>query len=153
MAVSEPKKTARKWPFRDAQPKRRDESDAFVEMWKREWLAGADACWKTQSLANPHAEDPERAAWQAGSDWAKDHPDRRKTHHLRLAHPNRRSTDPGRRVPRAVKIGAVGIGLLAASRWVWRALRPHQGGAANADPVNPAAEHATTVVNHEASLK
>jgi hypothetical protein len=106
-------------------PKRTDESDAFVETWKSAWMSGADAYWATKSLVNPHAEDPARAAWQAGSDWAKDHPDRRQKRHLRLAHSNRRSTDPGRRVPRAVKIGAAGIGLLAASRWVWRKLRPH----------------------------
>jgi hypothetical protein len=127
MGVSDGNKTARKWSFRDALlPKRTDESDAFVETWKREWLSGADAYWATQSLINPHAEDPARAAWQAGSEWAKDHPDRRKKHHLRLAHSNRRATDPGQRVPRAGKIGAVGIGLLAASRWAWRALRPRK---------------------------
>jgi hypothetical protein len=98
-------------------------------MWKRAWLSGANAYWATRSPTNPHVDDPARAAWQAGSDWAKDHPDRRKKHHLRLAHPSRRATDPGRRVPRSVKIGAfgaVGIGLLAASRWVWRAVRPQK---------------------------
>jgi hypothetical protein len=136
MGVSELKKTARKWPFRDAPPKRTDESDAFVEMWKREWLSGATACWAAQSSINPHAEDPPRAAWQAGSDWAREHPDRRQKHHLRLAHPNRRATDTGPRVPRAVKIGAAGIGLLAASRWVWRTLRPREPEAA-VDSVKP----------------
>jgi hypothetical protein len=124
MGVSDSNKTARKRSFRDALfPKRTDEPDAFVEMWKSAWLSGADAYWATKSSINPHAEDPARAAWQAGSDWAKEHPDRRKKHHLRLAHPSRRATDPGRRVPRAVKIGVFGIGVLAASRWVWRTLR------------------------------
>jgi hypothetical protein len=127
MGASDSNETARKRSLRDALlPKATDESDAFVEMWKRAWLSGADAYWANTSSNNPHSEDPARAAWQAGSDWAKDHPDRRKKNHLRLAHPNRRATDPGRRVPRAVKIGAVGIGLLAASRWVWRALQPHK---------------------------
>jgi hypothetical protein len=134
MGVSDSNETARKWSFWDALlPKRTDEPDAFVEMWKRAWLSGADAYWATKSLINPHAEDPARAAWQAGSDWAKDHPDRRKKHHLRLAHPNRRATDPGRRVPRAVKIGAFGIGLLAASRWAWRTLRPRKPNGTIAD--------------------
>jgi hypothetical protein len=123
MAVSNQNESARKWPFRDARrPKPTDDSDAFVEMWKRAWLSGADAAWATNPAANPHANDAARAAWQAGWDWAKAHPDRRTRHHLRLAHSNRRATDPGR-IPRAVKIGVFGLGLLAASRWMWRTLR------------------------------
>jgi hypothetical protein len=129
MGMSDRNRTARKWPFRDARvPEQSGESDAFVEMWKRAWLSGADASWATTPAINPHADDPARAAWQAGSDWAKDHPDRRTRQHLRLAHSNRRATDPGRRIPRAVTIGVFGVGLLAASRWVWRTLRrrePH----------------------------
>jgi hypothetical protein len=121
MAVSSQNESARKWPFRDARrPKPNDDSDAFVEMWKRAWLSGADAAWATNPAANPHANDPARAAWQAGWNWA--HPDRRTRDHLRLAHSNRRATDPGR-IPRAVKIGVFGLGLLAASRWIWRTLR------------------------------
>jgi hypothetical protein len=136
-------KTARKWSFRDGLlprrtdelPRRTDESDAFVETWKKAWLSGADACWwATEPVINPHADDPARAAWQAGSDWAKDHPDRRKEHHLRLAHSNRRATDAGRRIPRAVKIGALGIGLLAASRWVRRTLRSRNSKGTTGDP-------------------
>ena len=123
MAVSNQNESARKWPFRDARrPKPTDDSDAFVEMWKRAWLSGADAAWATNPATNPHANDPARAAWQAGWDWAKDHPDRRTREHLRLAHSNRRATDPGR-IPRAVKIGVFGLGLLATSRWIWRTLR------------------------------
>ena len=110
--------------IRDALPlARTDESDAFVDEWKKSWLAGADACWETPSSINPNSEEPARAAWQAGWVWAKAHPDRRKGHHLRLAHPNRRATDPARRVPRAVRIGVFGVGLFVASRWGWRALR------------------------------
>jgi predicted NAD/FAD-dependent oxidoreductase len=123
MSVSDRNETPRKWSFRDARlPKRTDESDAFVEMWKSAWLSGADAAWATTPAINPHADDPARAAWQAGSDWARDHPDRRTTHQLRLAHSSRRATDPGR-IPRAVKIGVFGLGLLAASQWVWRTVR------------------------------
>jgi hypothetical protein len=134
--------SARKWSFRDALlPRRTDESDAFVEMWKGAWMSGADAFWATKSATNPHADDPARAAWQAGSDWAKDHPDRRTTHHLRLAHSNRRATDPGRRIPRAVKIGVFGVGLLAASQWVWRTLRRPKPNGTIADPPD---EHAQT---------
>ena len=134
MGVSDSNEAARKGSFRDALlPNPADKSDAFVEMWKTAWLSGADTYWATQSAANPHAEDPARAAWQAGADWAKSHPDRRKEHHLRLAHPSRRATDPGRRVPRAVKIGAFGIGLLATSRWVWRKLRPRKPDATTTD--------------------
>jgi hypothetical protein len=134
MGAPDPKQTARtasigKTPL----PQRTDEPDAFVEMWKGAWLSGANAYWATQSVINPHTDDPMRAAWRAGSDWAKSHPDRRKRHHLRLAHPNRRATDSGRRVPRAVKIGAVGIGLFAASQWVWRTLRPHKPDGTTAD--------------------
>jgi hypothetical protein len=127
MGVPDRDETALKSSPRSALlPRPTSDSDAFVEMWKTAWLSGAHACWATQSPINPHAEDPARAAWQAGSDWAKGHPDRRKKQPLRLAHPNRRSTDAEHRVPRAVKIGAVGIGLLAASRWVWRRLRPRK---------------------------
>jgi hypothetical protein len=123
MAVSNQNERPRKWPFRDAlRPKPSDESEAFVEMWKRAWLSGADAAWANTPAANPHANDPARAAWEAGSDWAKNHPNRRTQDHLRLAHSNRRATDQGR-IPRAVKIGVFGLGLLAASRWMWRTLR------------------------------
>ena len=134
MGVSDSNEAERKGSFRDVLlPKPADKSDAFVETWKTVWISGADTYWATQSSTNPHTEDPARAAWQAGADWAKDHPDRRKKHHLRLAHPNRRATDAGRRVPRAVKIGAFGIGLLATSRWVWRKLRPHKPDGTTAD--------------------
>ena len=130
MAVTNSNATARKWSVRDALlPKRTDQADGFVQMWKAAWLSGANAYWATKLSINPHTDDPARAAWQAGSDWAKDHPDRRKQHHLRVAHRNRRATDPRRRIPRAVKIGAVGIGLLSASRWLWRALRPARASA------------------------
>jgi hypothetical protein len=123
MGVSDRNETVRRWSLRDALlPKRTDESDAFVEMWKSAWLAGADASWAAKPAINPHADDPARAAWQAGSDWAKAHPDRRTRHHVRLAHSNRRATDSGR-IPRAVKISVFGFGLLAASRWMWRTLR------------------------------
>lgn len=125
MGVADSNETARKWSVgKGATPNRTDDSDVFVETWKGAWLSGADTYWATKSSDNPHAENPARAAWQAGSDWARNNPDRRKKHHLRLAHPNRRATDVGPRVPRAVKIGAFGIGVLAASRWVWRKLRP-----------------------------
>jgi hypothetical protein len=62
MGVSDRNETARKWPFRKALlPTRTDESDAFVEMWKRAWLSGADAFWATQLAINPHADDPARS--------------------------------------------------------------------------------------------
>jgi hypothetical protein len=138
MGVSDSNETARKWPIRIQLPsKRTDEADAFVEMWKKAWMSGADTCWASQPSINPNAEDPTRAAWQAGWDWAKVHPNRRKQHHLRLAHPNRRATDLARRVPRAVKIGTFGIGLLAASRWLWRTLRSRKPGGATADSTPP----------------
>src|SRR4051794_6094982 len=66
MGASDSNETARKGSFGDAPlPARTDESDAFVEMWKRAWLSGADAYWATNSSVNPHAEGPARAAWQA----------------------------------------------------------------------------------------
>src|SRR5687767_6808770 len=100
MEMSESNETATKWSIRGGQlPTRTDESDAFVEVWKKSWLSGADACWATRPSINPHLEDPARAAWRAGWDWARSHPDRRKNRHLRLAHPNRRATDPTRRMP------------------------------------------------------
>jgi hypothetical protein len=136
MGGSDRNESARKWSLRDALlPKRADESDAFVEMWKGAWLSGADASWATELAINPHADDPARAAWQAGWDWAKDHPDRRTRDQLRLAHSSRRATDPGRRIPHAVKIGVFGFGLLAASQWVWRTLRrPKPNGAIAVPP-------------------
>jgi hypothetical protein len=134
MGVSGRNETARKWSLQDALlPKRTDESDAFVEMWKEAWLSGADASWATKSAINPHAHDPARAAWQAGWDWAKDHPDRRTRHHVRLAHSSRRATDSGRRIPRAVKLGVFGFGLLATSRWMWRLLRLRKPNGTTAD--------------------
>jgi hypothetical protein len=75
MGQSDGNETARKWTF-GVLAKRPDDSDAFVEMWKRAWLSGVDASWATTLAINPHADDPARAAWQAGSDWAKAHPDR-----------------------------------------------------------------------------
>jgi hypothetical protein len=126
MGLSALKQVVLKRSFRDAPlPKRPDESDVFVDTWKRAWLAGANAYWATKCLENPNADDPARAAWQAGSEWAKAHPDRRQKHHLRLAHPNRRATDAGRCLPRAVKIGACGLGLMAV-RWALQTLRPRK---------------------------
>ena len=59
MAVSDENERARKWPFRDApRPQPTDESDAFVEMWKRAWLSGADAAWATNPTNNPQATLP-----------------------------------------------------------------------------------------------
>jgi hypothetical protein len=127
MGMADLHEAARKWSMRRGLlPQPTDPSDAFVEVWKKSWLSGAAACWAKNSPLNPHPQDPARAAWQAGWHWASGHPDRRTQHHLRLAHPNRRATDSERRVPfrRAVKIGAVGVGLFAASRWGWRTLRP-----------------------------
>jgi hypothetical protein len=100
-----------------------DDSQIFVETWKRSWLAGADARWASPSPVNPHTEDPMRAAWEAGCEWANGHPDRRKNTHLRLAHPRRRSTDAKPRLPSAVKAGAIGLGIFALSRWAWQRLR------------------------------
>ena len=134
MAVDKRNERARTWSLRVALlPRPSDESEAFVEMWKGAWLSGADAAWANTPAANPHANDPARAAWQAGSDWAKAHPNRRTQDHLRLAHSNRRATDP-RRIPRAVKIGVFGLGLLAASRWMWRTLRRRTPNGTMTDP-------------------
>jgi len=132
MGMSDRNETARKWSF-GMLAKQTDEPDAFVEMWKKAWLSGVDAAWATKLAINPHTDDPARAAWQAGADWAKDHPDRRNTHHLRLAHSNRRATDQGRHIPRAVKVGVFGFGLLAASRWVWRTVRRRKSNDTTAD--------------------
>jgi acyl transferase domain-containing protein len=95
-------------------------SDTFVKTWKKAWIAGAEARWSNLSTKNPHASDPSRAAWNAGHLWAADNPDRRTNNHIRLAHPLRRSTDTVPRVVRAVEIGAIGLGVLAAARWAWR---------------------------------
>jgi hypothetical protein len=111
--MSDSNKTGRWSVLGGLWPKTTEESDAFVEVWKKSWLSGADAWWATPSSINPNSEDPARAAWQAGWDWAKDHPDRRKAHAVRLAHRNRRATDPARRVPRALKISAAGVGFFA----------------------------------------
>jgi acyl transferase domain-containing protein len=98
-------------------------SDTFVETWKKAWLAGAEARWSNSSTKNPHASDPSRAAWNAGHLWAATNPDRRTNSHIRLAHPLRRSNDSVPRVVRAVEIGAMGLGVLAAARWAWRRRR------------------------------
>jgi len=112
---------ARRWSiWRTLLPSRPDASDAFVELWQKSWMAGAAACWAKHSSENPNPKDPARAAWQAGWKWAENRPNRRTQHHLRLAHPNRRATDPERWVSRPVKIGAFGVGLFAAAGWVWR---------------------------------
>ena len=104
--------------------RRTNDADAvFVETWKKAWIAGAEARWSKTPAKNPFDVEPSRAAWNAGHLWAADNPDRRTTSHLRLAHPLRRSTDKASRVVRAVEIGAIGIGLLAATRWAWRSRR------------------------------
>jgi acyl transferase domain-containing protein len=103
------------------------ESDTFVETWKKAWMAGAEVRWANLSTKNPHTSDPSRAAWNAGHMWAAANPDRRTTDHIRLAHPLRRSTDTVPRVVRAVEIGAIGIGVLAAARWAWRQRRHRAG--------------------------
>jgi hypothetical protein len=90
-------------------------------------MAGAEARWANLSTKNPHASDPSRAAWNAGHLWAADNPDRRTNNHIRLAHPRRRSTDTVPRAVRAVEIGAIGIGVLAAARWAWRQRRHRAG--------------------------
>jgi hypothetical protein len=118
-------------------------SDAFVEAWKKSWLAGADACWTSQSSVNPNPHNPERAAWQAGWSWAQANPDRRRKQIL--AHPGRRGNDAPRPVTRAVKYsawGIGGIGLFAASRWAWRFLRRNEKGvpAKPLDAATPAAD-------------
>ena len=102
---------------------RRTTNDAdalFVESWKKAWIAGAEARWSKRPAQNPFTGDPSRAAWNAGHLWAADHPDRRTTNYIRLAHPHRRSTDKISRVVRAAEIGAIGLGVLAAARWAWR---------------------------------
>ena len=101
--------------------RRTNDSDAvFVETWKKAWIAGAEARWSKTPALNPFTVEPSRAAWNAGHLWAADNPDRRKTNHIRLAHPRRRATDTVPRVVRAVGIGAIGFGVLAAARWAWR---------------------------------
>ena len=101
--------------------RRTNDSDAvFVETWKKAWIAGAEARWSKTQANNPFTGDPSRAAWNAGHRWAADNPDRRTTIPIRLAHPLRRSTDTMPRVVRAVEIGAIGLGVLAAARWAWR---------------------------------
>ena len=92
----------------------------FVETWKKAWIAGAEARWSKASSNNPFTDDPSRAAWNAGHLWAAENPNRRTTNHVRLAHPLRRVTDTMPRVVRAVEIGAIGLGVLAAARWAWR---------------------------------
>jgi hypothetical protein len=101
-------------------------SDAFVDIWKKAWLAGTEACWTNKPSVNPNSGDPERSAWQAGWSWAQSHPNRRTAQTVRLAHPRRRATDGPRPVVRAIKFGAWGIGglgVFAASRWAWRVLQ------------------------------
>ena len=101
--------------------RRTNDADAvFVETWKKAWIAGAEARWSNASANNPFTDEPSRAAWNAGHLWARDNPNRRDTNQVRLAHPFRRSTDTMPRVVRAVEIGAIGLGVLAAARWAWR---------------------------------
>jgi hypothetical protein len=101
-----------------------NESDSFVQSWKKAWIAGAEARWTNAAAKNPYAGDPSRAAWNAGHLWAADNPDRRTNNHIRLAHPLRRSTDNMSRVVRAAEIGAIGLGVLATARWAWRRRHP-----------------------------
>jgi hypothetical protein len=103
----------------------RNDADTFVETWKKAWIAGAQARWRNAPVANPFPADPSRAAWNAGHTWAGDNPDRRRNNHARLAHPLRRSTDPSLRIMRTIEMGALGLGAVAAARWLWRRRR-HQ---------------------------
>jgi hypothetical protein len=102
--------------------------DAQVSRWKDGWLEGATAAWSpdaaTTDPKNPHPEGLEHSAWDAGFKWAHDHPDRRRSESLRLAHPHRRASDAKLTVTlrRAAALGATGVALYAASRALkrWR---------------------------------
>jgi hypothetical protein len=98
--------------------------DTQVSRWKDEWLAGATVAWSAAATSNPHSTGLEHAAWEAGFKWAGEHPDRRRSEELRLAHPHRRAGDGKLTVTlkRAAALGATGVALYAASRALkrWR---------------------------------
>jgi hypothetical protein len=106
----------------------RNDADTFVETWKKAWIAGAQARWKNGAEPNPYSGDPARAAWNAGHSWAADNPDRRTNNHGRLAHPLRRTTDPASRIVRTIEVGALGVGVVADARWIWRRRRQRSTG-------------------------
>src|SRR5262245_29696003 len=95
------------------------DADLVVDMWKAAWIEGAHARWAPHSSGrNPHRDGMERAAWDAGWDWAGRNPDRRSNSNHRLAHRHRRASD-SMLVPtvrRAVSVGAAGVTLYAISK-------------------------------------
>ena len=99
------------------------QAEAQVARWKVAWLRGATAIWQHPNEAtNPYDSEMQRAAWNAGANWAGENPDRRTSRETRFAHPQRRASDT--KLPymlkRAVAVGATTLTLYAISRTVWR---------------------------------
>ena len=101
--------------------------DATFKIWKKSWVEGANARWAgVSSSAGPHTWRFSHAAWDAGWSWAGQNPDRRKATVLRLAHRRRRATDVPSRLPRLLKMGALGIAVYGVSRSVQMWVRPRR---------------------------
>ena len=97
------------------------DTDAIVAAWKNAWMEGAEARWHAKPVtANPHANDREHAAWEAGWRWADQNPDRRNHANSRLAHPHRRLNDSNKPLTRALQVGAAGVTVFWLSRTLQR---------------------------------
>jgi hypothetical protein len=95
----------------------------LVDMWKAAWMQGANARWSPNpNGSNPFAPGMERAAWDAGWEWAGRNPNRRSARSSRVAHRRRRATDSAlpTTVKRAVGLGAAGVTVYAISKALLR---------------------------------
>jgi hypothetical protein len=94
----------------------------FVETWKAAWTEGCEAAWHGTAIgAVPYRRGRRRDAWHAGWHWATTNPGPRSDNGAGVdTRIYRRGEDPALR---AAAGGAVGLTVVAAARWLWRARR------------------------------
>jgi hypothetical protein len=115
-----------KWWTRWRLMRNASRAEAQVALWKAAWLRGANTVWQHQNVAtNPYDSGMQRAAWDAGATWAREHPDRRTNRAPRFAHPRRRAGDSKfpATLKRAVAVSATSLTLYAMSKAFRKARR------------------------------
>lgn len=96
--------------------------DKFVEAWKAAWTEGCEAAWQGIAIgAVPYRRGRRRDAWHAGWHWATTNPGPGAGDGAGIDARTYRRGGEGGPVVRAATGGAVGLTMLAAIRWLWRA--------------------------------